>query len=153
LLIDNPCGQGGARRPAWLSTTVGSVTPVLGLDWAAVLRGAAVAVAISLPTAVLGGVVDDDRGNSPVVVRLLFFAVLLGFVAGGFVAARASAALPYSTGAVAAVTGFVVVQLVAAVVRITAGDGVPIAPVAFYAFVSYGCGLTGAVAGTRRART
>lgn len=125
---------------------------MLGIESSALLRGAAAAIAVSLPAAVIGGIADGDRGATSPLVRVLFFAVLLGFVVGGFVAARATVVLPYTTGALAAVAGFVVVQLVAVAVRIADDKGVPIAPVAFYAFVAYGCGLTGAVAGARRVR-
>lgn len=118
------------------------------IDLPALLKGAAMTVAISLPTAVLGGIVEDDTAQGVILV-----AILLGFAAGGFVAGRTAAENPYSTGALAAFAGSSVVQLVAIVVGIVEGSGVPFGPIVFYALVSYGCGLTGAVAGARRARS
>lgn len=141
-----------AGRPRGASARgVGMVRRVVRPDRAALVRGAAVTVAISLPMAVIGGLVDDDEGEPSALVPVFFLGVLLGFAAGGFVAGRSARSYPYTTGALAAVAGFAVVQVAAAIVRIAAGDGLPLASVAFYAFVSYGCGLTGAVAASRRA--
>jgi hypothetical protein len=117
------------------------------LEPEALVKGAAVTIAASLPLAVLGGLIDDDTAQG-----LLLLGILLGFAAGGFVGGRSASAYPYSNGAVAAFLGFVVVQVVASIVHVVSGDGVPLASVAFFAFVSYGCGLTGAVAGIGRGR-
>jgi hypothetical protein len=121
------------------------------LDAGAVLRGAAVAVVVCLPLALVSqALADADGGDAAVVV--LFFAVLAGLALGGFVAARVAGTAPYSNGGVAAAAAFVAIQGTALVVRALLGDGGdgPTVPgVVFNALLAYGCGLAGGAVASR----
>jgi hypothetical protein len=118
----------------------------------AVLRGAAVAVAVCLPLALAGEAVAD--GDASALTAPLFLAVLVGLAAGGFVAARLAATAPYSNGGLAAVVAFVAIQGTALVVRAVAGggdgDGPEVAGVVFNGLLAYGCGVAGGALASRR---
>jgi putative membrane protein (TIGR04086 family) len=119
------------------------------VDLPALVRGAVVAIVISLPLALLSEALVDEDDPSGWAVPL-FLAVLIGFVAAGWVAGRGASDSPLVTGALAALAGFVVVQGVGLVVGAADGDDVSWGAVVFSAVMAYGCGLTGAVFGERR---
>lgn len=118
----------------------------------AVLKGAAVAIVICLPLALVAeAIAGSDEEDPSAWAFVLFFGVLAGFVLGGFAAARNAGDYPYTNGAVAAVVAFVVIQGVAIVVRLVGDEPVRYVAVVFNALLAYGCGLIGALAGARRA--
>ena len=119
------------------------------LEGRALLLGAAVAVAIALPTAVLNAAVVDDGEETNLVFGTLLL-VLAGFAAGGFVAARRAPLAPLANGAVAALCGFAVIQGAGIVRRVVADDPVSLPSVAFAALLAYSSGLLGALAASRR---
>ena len=116
------------------------------LDWMAVLRGAAVAICICLPAALLAQVLADvpEGDDPPSTVFVFFTLVLVGFAVGGWWAARAAPTAPYSNGAVAALAAFVVIQGIAYVVRAIDGDAPSVVVLVFNALTAYLCGLAGA---------
>lgn len=117
----------------------------------AVLRGALVAIAVSLPLALISQAVADGDGSPLTVV--LFLGVLLGLAAGGAVAAGSAPSAPYSNAGLAALTAYVAIQGTALVVAAATGDdgGPALAGVVFTGLLAYGCGLAGgAVAGRGR---
>ena len=120
-------------------------------DVQAIVKGAAVSIVVCLPLALIAeaiaGAEEDDPSSW---AFLLFFGVLVGFVLGGFVAARSARDYPYTNGAVAAVAAFAVIQGVAIVVRLVGDEPVRYVAVVFNGLLAYGCGLTGALAGSRR---
>lgn len=122
------------------------------IDRLGILRGATVAICICLPAALAAqALVDVPEGDDPPATVFLFFAlVLVGFAVGGWWAARSAPAAPYSNGAVAALAAFVVIQGIALVVRLVAGDPVNIPALVFNGLVAYGAGLLGAAIWTRR---
>ena len=117
----------------------------------AVARGAAVAVAVCLPLALVGRALDDDGSGGPL-RALLFVGVLAGFAAGGAVAAGAARRVPFTNGGLAALLAFVAIQGTALVVgAATGGDLVSFPSLVFNGLLAYGCGVAGsAVAGRRR---
>jgi len=118
-----------------------------------VARGAAVAIALCLPLALVSRQVADDGDGSPV-TALLFVLVLAGLAVGGFVAARSAAAAPFTNGGLAALLAFVAIQGVALVVRGADGDPTSVPDLVFNGLLAYGCGLAGgAVAGRKQARS
>jgi putative membrane protein (TIGR04086 family) len=121
---------------------------MLQLD--AVLKGMAVAIVISLPIAVVADIIHDDDVDSAWLPPL-FFAVLVAFVLAGFVAGRAATKYPYTNGAVAALAGFVVMAMISVIVQVVDGDSVGFGRIVGTGLLAYGCGLTGGVAGARRA--
>lgn len=120
------------------------------VDVPAVLRGAAVAVAICLPLALIGQQLVDEGDGSPL-TGLLFVGVLVGFAVGGFVAARAASTAPYTNGGLAALLAFVVIQGSAVVVRLVAGDSISAPVLVFNGLLAFGCGLAGGTIASRTA--
>lgn len=121
------------------------------VDGRAVLLGAAIALVVCVPAAVLGQVLTDRESDA---VVLPFLAVLLGLAAGGYAAARAAAAAPYTNAALAALAAFVLVQAVGVVLRVVRDDPVRITQMVFSGLIAYASGLLGGVVavsrGTRR---
>ncbi len=116
----------------------------------AVFLGALIAVVIALPVGVVGQIVVDGDGTGGSFLAFVFLApILVGFMAGGFVAARRAATGPLTNGALAAVGAFALIQGVGVVRRLASGETVAPASLAFAAFLSYSCGLVGAL-GARR---
>lgn len=118
-------------------------------DVPALVKGAAVAIAVCLPVALVAEIVVDRDDPSGWAIPL-YLGVLLGFVLAGAVASRAATTAPLVTGAFAALAGFAVIQGVGVVVRLVGHDDVVIATIVFSGLLAYGCGLTGAVIGERR---
>lgn len=112
------------------------------------MAGAIVAVAIVLPAAVLQLLVDV------MALRwLLFGAIFIGFGAGGWRAAATSPATPLTSGALAALVAFVVVQGIAVAIRLASGDPVNLPGLAFGAMLATSCGMLGASLRLRRGGT
>src|SRR5258706_15268158 len=121
---------------------------MLQLD--AVLKGAAIAIVISLPVAIVANIIHDDHPDSGWLTPL-FFAVLLAFVLAGFVGSRSASSYQYTNGAISALAGFVVMAIISVIVQVVAGESIGLGKLVATALLAYGCGLTGAVAGTRKA--
>ena len=112
-----------------------------------VVLGAAVVLAIAVPVALIGALVLDDGSN----LVFPFAAVVIGaFVFGGWFAARNGEGLPKpALGALAALTGFVVAQLVTVFLQVAQDEDVRPAVIAANAVLAAACGLAG---GTLAAR-
>ena len=123
------------------------MTRMLQLD--AILKGAAIAIVISLPVAIVANIIHDDHPDSAWLTPL-FFAVLVAFLLAGLVASRSADRYPYTNGAVAAFAGFVVMAIISVTVQVVAGDTISAGKLVATALLAYGCGLSGAVAGARR---
>jgi putative membrane protein (TIGR04086 family) len=115
----------------------------------AVLKGAASAIVIALPVAIVANIIHDDDPDSAWLTPL-FFAVLVAFLLAGLVASRNTDRYPYTNGAVAAFAGFLVMALISVTVQAAAGDAIATGRLVGTGLLAYGCGLTGAVAGVRR---
>lgn len=114
--------------------------------------GAIVAVAICLPMALLNQVVATGAtADPPALGFLLFVGVLVGFGAGGYVAAGRAPTAPYSNGALAAVAAFATIQTVALATRTIRGDTVDLEGIILSALSAYACGLVGSLLASRRA--
>lgn len=120
------------------------------LDPRAVAAGAVLAIVIALPAALVGDVAADGEDDPSGVVLLCFVVVLLGFVAGGWLAARRAADAPFSNGAVAALAGFAVIQLGGVVATLVRDDPLHGASIAFSALLATASGLVGAIVATRQ---
>jgi putative membrane protein (TIGR04086 family) len=120
------------------------------VDWPAVRAGAIVAIAVCLPISVLGNVLIDDPEHSSA-TTLVFAAVVVGFAIGGFAAASRSSEMPYSTGAIAALTAFVLIEIVVVIARVIRDDDIQVTVIVANAFFAYGAGLLGGALASRRA--
>lgn len=131
-------------------------------DWAvtelihlrAVVVGAGVALAVSVPAALLAqaldeaGTVDDDSSW----LLLLFLVVLAGMVAGGYVAASRRPDAPLTNGAVAAFAAYALVQTIGAIRLTVSGESVTWAAIPFFALLSSAAGVAGALIADHRTR-
>ena len=126
------------------------------VDWRAVGAGAAAAAGVVVPAALIGNLLSDQpEGEDPSNIVFLFFAlVLVGFVFGGFAAARRTPDAPYTNAALAAVCAFVPLQLLALLVQQLGGDAEwgeleTYVQIVFNASAAYGSGLLGGLVASR----
>ncbi len=123
------------------------------LDLRAVLVGAAVALLIAVPPAVLAQIQSDrDALEGSNVVLVLFAVVLIAFMAGGYVTAKRAQGEPLTNGAVAAVVAYLVVQGYGIVRRLADGDEIRWLGIVFAALLAASCGTVGAIVATARRR-
>ena len=120
------------------------------LDRRAVGAGAVLAVVVALPAALVGEAAAEGDDDPSGLVLLCFLVVLLAFVAGGWLAARRAPDAPYSNGAVAALTGFALIQLGGVVANVVQDEPVRLASIAFSALLATSSGLVGALLAARR---
>ena len=120
------------------------------LNRLAVLKGAAVAIVVCLPLALVSDVVKDRDADSAM-LPVLFVGVAAGFALAGAVAARSGGDAPYSNGAFGALLGFVVIQGVATLVRIAGDEDVRWGRIVGAALIAYAAGILGAAAARRSA--
>jgi uncharacterized spore protein YtfJ len=118
---------------------------VRDVDGRAVLLGAATALLVCVPAAVIGQVLTDRESDV-----IPFLAVLLGLAAGGYAAARSAAAAPYTNAALAALAAFVLVQAVGVVLRVVRDDPIRVTQMVFSALIAYASGLLGGVVAVSR---
>lgn len=121
------------------------------LDWTAVRSGALVCVAICLPIALVSQLIVEEGDENPSgIVYVLYLAILVGFIVGGWVAARRTARTPYASGAVAALCGFAAIQAAGIVARLIDGDEIRVVLIVTNGLLAYGAGLLGAGIAARR---
>ena len=120
----------------------------------AVAVGAAVALAVCVPAALLAqvldeaGTVDDDSAW----LLVLFGVILLGLGGGGFVAANQRLDAPLTNGALAALVAYVLVQTVGAVRLLANDEEVTWAAIPFFLLLSSAAGVAGGLFADHRAR-
>ncbi|MEL7209699.1 MAG: TIGR04086 family membrane protein, partial [Actinomycetota bacterium] len=120
------------------------------LDPASVLRGAAVTLVITVPPAVAVRLMDDDGDMAASNwARLAFLVILIGFGAGGWVAARRQPSAPLAHGAVAAFVGYAVVQGVGIVRRLATGEPLEWLSFVFAALLAASTGAVGGLIADR----
>jgi putative membrane protein (TIGR04086 family) len=122
------------------------------LDWRAIGFGVIVAIATTLPLAVLGQILSDyDDGGVSGVVFLFFFLVLAGLVAGGYVAGAKQPAAPLTHGIVAALGAYLLVQAIGLILNLARGDDVSPASIVVNAGLAAAMGLLGGLIASWRA--
>lgn len=120
----------------------------------AVAVGAAVALAISVPAAILAqvldeaGTVDDDSSW----LLVLFAVILVGMGTGGYAAATRRLDAPLTNSALAALAAYLLVQTVGAIRLLASGDDVTWAAIPFFALLSASAGMAGGLVADHRAR-
>ena len=121
----------------------------LRIDWEVVVRSAALAVAVAVPTIVLGSTVARDSN----VIVLLYFVLLGGQVAAGWYAGRHRLDAPLVHGALASLTSFAVLVVVVIAARAIAGKAGPDPfNLVFHAFMSCSTGIFGALLASRSSK-
>ncbi len=116
------------------------------LNVPAVRRGAIICLVIAAPAAVVQRLLADDDGGTDqsnwVFVALL--AIVVAYLVGGAVAGRRSPSAPFINGATATLSAFLVVQVIAGIVRIVQGDGLSLVGIVFNALLAATIGVVGA---------
>ena len=112
---------------------------------AAIRAGTAICLVVSVPAAAAqAALADSDAGEQSNWVYLTLLAIVVAYLLGGAVAGRIATAAPMINGAAATVTAFAVVQLVAGVLRIAAGDGINPLALIFNVLLAASIGTVGA---------
>jgi putative membrane protein (TIGR04086 family) len=120
------------------------------LDRSSVLRGVAVTLVIAVPPAVVVQLMDDgDDMAASNWTRVAFLVILVGFGAGGWVAARRQPAAPLAHGAAAAFAAWAVVQGVGIVRRLATGDSLDWLSIVFAALLAASTGAVGGLMADR----
>jgi putative membrane protein (TIGR04086 family) len=121
------------------------------VEWSAVRVGAAVAVVICMPLALVADAIVDERDADPSALAGVFYVlVLLGFAVGGLVAARRAVDTPYSSGAIAALAGFAVIAAISIVSHALRDEEIKVIGIVSNGLLAYGAGLLGAALVARR---
>lgn len=120
----------------------------------AVAVGAAVALAICVPAAILAQVLDEagsvDDDSSWLLV--LFAVILVGMGVGGHAAAVRRLDAPLTNGALAALAAYLLVQGIGAARLLASGDDVTWAAIPFFALLAAAAGMAGGLVADHRAR-
>jgi predicted permease len=120
----------------------------------AVVAGAAVALAICVPAAILAQVLDEagsvDDDSSWLLV--LFAVILVGMGIGGYVAANRRLDAPLTNSAIAALGAYLLVQTVGAVRLLATGETVTWVAIPFFALLAASAGMAGGLVADHRAR-
>jgi len=124
------------------------------VDPRAVVAGAAVALAICVPAAILAQVLDEagsvDDNSSWLLV--LFGVILVGMGIGGYVAANRRLDAPLTNSAVAALAAYLLVQTIGAIRLLASGETVTWAAIPFFALLAASAGMAGGLVAEHRAR-
>ena len=122
------------------------------VEWPAVARGAALALAVAVPTIVAAEAIDAivDIGPDSNVVFVFFAAVIAGFVLDGWQAGRRQPDAPLTHWAVAAVAAYLVLAVATSTVRLVTGDVVHPVGLVFYALMAASSGTLGGLVASRR---
>jgi putative membrane protein (TIGR04086 family) len=121
----------------------------------AVVIGATAAIVLAVPPVLLYKLLyDADVIGRRSSLALVFYAVaMVGFVVGGFVAARKRPDTPLAHGGTAGLAGFVSVQAVAAIFVVARGDTLNAVQIIFNAMLATSLGILGGVLANRRGAT
>ncbi len=116
------------------------------------LTGTGAALAVAVPAALVGQIVDsaaDGNANSAL-LGVAYLAVLCGLALGGYVAGDRAPQAAMVHGATAALLAFAIVQTVGVVRRLVGDDEVSWVAIAFNGVMSACIGTVGAHVGARR---
>jgi hypothetical protein len=90
------------------------------IDWRAVGAGVVAALVLALPAGLVGAVIVTDESNNG--VFLFFLLIMVGMLAGGFIAGSKRPDSPLTHGAIAAAFAYTAAQSVTILVRVVDGS-------------------------------
>jgi hypothetical protein len=117
-------------------------------NWRAVATGAAVALAVAVPTIVISSLAGIDAESNMVFVAFLVY--LVGEGLGGWRAATLEPDAPLSNGAAAAVAAYALIGVVASIIRASRGDSLDPESLILNAFLAASAGIFGGLVATWR---
>ena len=123
------------------------------LDWRAIGAGAAIALMVAVPAALIGELLlgDDPPDEQSPLVFVFVALILLGCLAGGYTAGARRPDMPLTHGAMAALSAYVAVQAVGVVLVAARGDDIRVVAIIFNALLSASVGVLGGLLANRRA--
>lgn len=116
----------------------------------AVLRGAAFALVIATPAALVNTWLSEQDPKPAGLLNLTLLAMIVGFVVGGHVAGGEATHDRARHGALAGLIAFVPVEIIGLLNRIGRGDRVSLGSVLFLAMLAAVAGTIGALIAARR---
>jgi putative membrane protein (TIGR04086 family) len=116
------------------------------LERRSILLGAGLTMALAVPPALLGVLLsEDDSMEGSTWVPVLFAWIVLSFLVGGFVAARAQPHAPLAHGALAALLAYLIVQGIGVVRHLVSDEDVKWVSIAFAALLASSTGTVGGI--------
>jgi putative membrane protein (TIGR04086 family) len=88
------------------------------IDRRSVVAGAIVALVFALPAGVISAILVEDDSSNAIAVLV----IMIGMLAGGFVAGSKSPDAPLTHGALAAATAYLVAQAITSLVKVAKGS-------------------------------
>jgi len=110
-------------------------------NWRAVAVGAALALAVAVPTIVVSSLVGVDSESN--LVFVLYLVYLAGQTVGGWMAARRQPDAPLSNGAMAALVAYAVLIGAASIIRVVRGDSLNTVSLVVNTFLAVSAGILG----------
>jgi putative membrane protein (TIGR04086 family) len=90
------------------------------IDWRAVGAGAVAALVFAIPAGIVSAiVVEDDSSNG---VFVFYAVIIIGMLAGGFVAGSKRPDSPLTHGALAAAVAYAIAQIITVIVKAVRGS-------------------------------
>ncbi|MGI8776651.1 MAG: hypothetical protein ACR2LJ_04540 [Acidimicrobiales bacterium] len=117
--------------------------------WHAVAAGAALSLAVAVPTIVVSSLVGTGPESNAVFIPYLVY--LGGQTFGGWWAGRRQPDAPLSNGALAALVAYAVLIVVASTIRMVRGDGLNPVSLIVNTFLAASAGIFGGLIATWRA--
>jgi putative membrane protein (TIGR04086 family) len=90
------------------------------IDWRAVVAGAIVALVFAVPAGVSSAIVVDNDSSDAVFV--FYIVIIVGVLAGGFVAGSKRPDAPLTHGAVAGALAYAIAQILTLIVKVARGS-------------------------------
>lgn len=120
------------------------------IDRITTLRGAAFALIIATPAAFLNTWFSeqDPKPQGPLALTYLF--IVVGFLAGGFVAGQEAEEQRTRHGAMAGLVAFVPIEIIGLIGRTGRGDPISLGSILFLALIAAAAGTLGAFIAARR---
>lgn len=120
----------------------------------AVAVGAAVALALAVPTALIAQLLDRSGpvDDNSLWLLVLFAVVVASMVTGGYVAASIRPDAPLTNSALAALAAYAIVQSIGVARLLVVGDPITWTAIPFFAFLSSAAGMAGGLVADVRAR-
>lgn len=113
-------------------------------------RGAAAALLLGSPVAVASSLLADREHDHRGALAALSLLLVVAFAIGGYVSGRETATLPAKHAAAAALLGFVVVQALGILARISRDAPVRPLNIAFSGLLAASAGMVGGLLAARR---